>query len=391
MAYPPRSAQGRRWGAATIHFVTFPEQPRQGPALVTEGAFLALPWCWASARRVAWQIGRAVPTDPDTMRPAGGLWDRPTTEVGRTTQQLLTDTVMTLQIHSNAFWRILEWDADGRPAVILPLHPDQVWLRERWETGLRDYWVAGEGRPITGWEIIHFQGPSLLGTERGISLIEAQARSIAISTHEAEVAKVVMQDGAIPQGGYLSTGDRLSPEQRAENAEAWYRAKGGRQEDVAVMDGGLGWQHPGLKPEDLELVASRRLSAAEQCAIVGVPPHLVGAPVDTESETYSNVQQDLEIFRRLTLEPWISALTASLHVYGVDVALPVDALIMPSFGDLVTALASAVAAGIITVDEARTRWLALEAMTATQPETPPPEGDTPPPDDPMPTPAPGDD
>lgn len=351
---PVETRQATSAIAPWSHYVDYPRQPVTGPAVISEGAMLQLPWAWRCIVLLSGLVRQMPVLNRRTREPAQGLWRRPTVELGYTTADLLDQTTATLLIHGVAYWRILEWDSRGRPMLIMPLHPDQVFVFNQADTLGRLYRLAGIDGEFTDQEMIQLRGPALVGSIVPISPLRAAARTIAVATHEQETAKIVLEDGGIPRG-YLSSPTPLSPEYAQAQAERWYQFQGGRRSATAVLDGGTKWETVSLSAAELELVASRRLSAIEQCAIFGVPPHLVGAPAEGHSLTYSNVTQDIAALYRTTLGRWTSAIEQAVRPYGLDIRLDETDLVRPSQSERWSSYSTALADGWLTVDEVRDR------------------------------------
>ena len=336
------------------HYIQFSRQPQTGAAIIDEGAMLQLPWAWRCITLIAGLIRQMPVLDRRTRVPPMGLWRRPTVELSYTTGDLLDDSVATMLIHGAAYWRILEWDSRARPSLVLPLHPTQVFASTDLQTAGRIYRVAGIDGTLTDQEMIQLRGPSLLGAVEPLSPLQAAARTIAVGTHEQETVKAVLEQGGIP-AGYLASPTTLNPEFAQAQAERWYAGQGGRRNSVTVLDGGLEWKPVSISSAELELVASRRLSAIEQCAIFGVPPHLVGAPSEGTSMTYSNVSQDIAALHRTTLGRWTSSIEQSLRPYGLDIRLDETDIVRPSQTDRYQSYSVSISSGWLTVDEVRER------------------------------------
>ena len=367
---PPTAVTTSR--TATTHYTLQRDQPRTGPAIVDEGALLGLPWCNASVQLVAGLLSSRPMLNPDTKEPVKGFWDFPTPDVGYTKRDLLSSTIATLMIHSNAYWRIIEWDNYMRPSLVLPVHPSQVWVHTRPYSGVREYYVEGEGHSVSAWELIHFRGLQLLGNAEAISLIAIAAAAIRISLQEQQTADLVLRDGGIPLGGYLSTEQALGKPEAYEQAKAWYEGQGGRGSLVTVLSRGMEWKTIGLSSVDLELVSSRKLSAVEQCAIMRVPPHMVGAPVEGTSMTYSNVSQSLTSFKRLTLDNLTETISQTLAHYDLPVMIDTGDIIEPTLPERWKAYGQAIKDQWVTIDEARGREGMPPMPESEKPPPPPP-------------------
>lgn len=351
------------------HTPSFPRQPVVGPAVIDEGAILELPWSWRCITLLA-GLARQMPVlDRRTREPAMGLWRRPTVESSYTTADLIDATMMTMLVHGVAYWRILERDSRQRPSLILPLHPSSVLVYQAPDVQTRTFRMLGVETPYTDLDIIQLRGPSMIGSLEPISPIRAFARTIAVGTHEQETARQVLEAGGIPNG-YLASPGVLNPEFAARQAEAWYEGQGGRRSSVTVLDGGTEWKTVSMSSAELELVASRRLSAIEQCALFGVPPHLVGAPSEGHSNTYSNVSQDIQALHRMTLGRWTNSIEQSLRPYGLDIRLDESDIVRPNQIDRWNSYSGALAAGWLTIEEVRERE-GLPPLPAPLPEDQP--------------------
>jgi phage portal protein BeeE len=138
---------------------------------------------------------------------------------------------------------------------------------------------------------------------------------------------------------------------------------------IPVMGAGLRLATDLIDPETAAWVAARQYNATEVARLFGVPARRVSLPAG-DSVTYATARDDDAAFMRSTMsaytDPFADALTSLLPpgrnaTEDVRVVFDWSTLLNPTPAEQVEYLAAAVAAGIMTVAEARTA-LGLSAV-----------------------------
>jgi HK97 family phage portal protein len=83
----------------------------------------------------------------------------------------------------------------------------------------------------------------------------------------------------------------------------WVESSQRRDGAPAVLSGGIELELLSLSPKDMALLELRQFDEGRICALLGVPPFLVGLPSGGDSMTYSNVSSLFDYHWRATLRP----------------------------------------------------------------------------------------
>ena len=186
-----------------------------------------------------------------------------------------------------------------------------------------------DGKRLQYPDVMHFRGQMRPGYAWGISPLKMLSETIVVHASQRSYVRSGYEDGAkVP--GYLRTEQNVDPKVLAADATAFSNAVAGRGQGVAAIGRGLTWEPMALSSADVDLLASRNFSQTEACMIVGVPPHLVGAPSpENSSMSYSNLTMDLRAFRAISLDRHLKSIEQTLHMHGFRVRFDVDEAIRP--------------------------------------------------------------
>lgn len=206
-------------------------------------------------------------------------------------------------LYGNGYAEI-EWGADGYPAALWPLAPEQVSL---YTTGGREivYRVQGDTfgqsstvRWLPSWRVHHLRGLATAGL-LGLSPLRA-ANAVGLAMATEEFGARFFGQGARP-GYILSHPGQLSDKafQRLQNS--WNEGGGSNAHKTKIVEEGIKVEKTGVAPDEAQFLETRAFQVAEICRIFNVSPGLVGA---AETQTYASAEQDMIRFRELTLGPW---------------------------------------------------------------------------------------
>ena len=280
------------------------------------------------------------------------------------------DSIMwNLCIHGNAFGAFTDVDDRGLPLRTELIHPNYVIPRYTRYTSFEQSYTL-DGNQLGAADLMHFKAATQGGYGWGISPLKHLATAIAIQASELSHVGRTYEDGA-KMSGFLSTQQNLDPEVAAQAAEKVAKAIGGRGAGIVALPHGFEWHNVALNHHDIELLAARQWSSTEAAMIIGVPPHLIGAAT-YDGETYSSVQQDLQLFARLRLVRWRKAISGTLALHGFPVTLADSELTKPTRLELLQSIEIGLRTRTVTEDEAR-EWLGLPKMVT--PPAPPPDPD----------------
>jgi HK97 family phage portal protein len=115
----------------------------------------------------------------------------------------------------------------------------------------------------------------------------------------------------VPNGYLKVNANGLTQEQADQLKERWLAAHGGDRRSIAVLNATTDFTPISWNPVDSALAEVKRLSIADVAFAFGMAPETLGVTLGN-SATYSNVAQWFEAHRDFALQPWISAVEATL-------------------------------------------------------------------------------
>ena len=192
---------------------------------------------------------------------------------------------------------------------------------------------------------------------QGISPITwaAMARdaNVAISATQAAFFANASQPS-----GFLSTKERLTPEQMATLRAAWEeRATGISMGAVPIVGGGLEFQQMGITSQDAQLVEAFGMTVADIARAFAVPLPIIG---DLSNATFNNVENLIGLWLSQGLGFYVEHIEIALDKFfvlpaGEYVELDTDTLMRTAFRDRIEGLTRAITGGLYAPDEARAR------------------------------------
>jgi len=333
-------------------------QPLTGPLNVNDGTSLSVP----AAYRAVQVLSDAIATLPlKAVRNGQVIADTPQLLRRPDPQESRIDTiaalVTSLLMHGNAYALIGNRDRLGFATSLTVLAPPAVSVMQ--EAGAVVYKVGGHS--FDSSEIMHIRGLTLPGSLTGLGPLAVQRRSLGLAIAGEEYSSELFVGGSMPSGVLHVEGELNKTEAEALK-NGFVAAHGGRQRTPAVLSGGVKYDALGWSSADLELLESRKYNAQAIATIFGVPGHLIGI-AQSDSMTYSNVQQDSISFVRWSIQPWASRVEAALTELlprGQEAKFNMGGLMRADMQTRYQAHAVALSSGFMTVDEVR----ALEDLEA---------------------------
>ena len=333
-------------------------QPLTGPLNVNDGTTLSIP----AAFRCVQILSDSIATLPlKAVRNGQVIADTPQLLRRPDPQESRIDTiaalVTSLLMHGNAYALIGNRDRLGFATSLTVLAPPAVSVMQ--EAGAVVYKVGGQS--FDSSEIMHIRGLTLPGSLTGLGPLAVQRRSLGLAIAGEEYSSELFVGGSMPSGVLHVEGELNKTEAEALK-NGFVAAHGGRQRTPAVLSGGVKYDALGWSSADLELLESRKYNAQAIATIFGVPGHLIGI-AQSDSMTYSNVQQDSISFVRWSIQPWASRVEAALTELlprGQEAKFNMGGLMRADMQTRYQAHATALSSGFMTVDEVR----ALEDLEA---------------------------
>lgn len=176
----------------------------------------------------------------------------------------------------------------------------QLWMvRPDWVTPNRDqikyidgysFLPPGAGTPtkLSNDQIVEFRYIDPLDSYGSMSVLTAASRTMEMDNAAIVWNKALLDNQAVPGGVFNIPVASMTKPQRDELKLAIQEEYTSDQRFQAmVLWGGVEWKQMGLSPADMQFLNQREVNKYEICAIMGVPPMVVGA---TQDPTYANYQ-----------------------------------------------------------------------------------------------------
>lgn len=226
--------------------------------------------------------------------------------------QWIQTTVIHLLLYGNAF--SLPNLVNGELFGMWPLDPRR--MRITWNSAQQKYkfhyydGTDGGSREIDPLSMMHFRIFSLDGVI-GLSPLDYQRLTIDTEAAARNFAASLYNNGGQPSGILEYPGTLKEPQIAAiRNAWAQNHAGAGNAGRVAVLDGGTKFQPISLPLDQLQFIASQKMSTEQIARIFGVPPHMIGAQDRTP---YASVEQQSLEFSRYTVQPIVVSIERTIE------------------------------------------------------------------------------
>jgi hypothetical protein len=323
-------------------------------------------------------------TDPQLCRPDARFPTQVLPAVTRSPRTAVYGTwIRSAVLFGVGFLAFLE-DETGQPSAgsVRTLHPGLVRpVRDEtgalvWELGSDPETVRADrdGYITIGglrWRIVVLRDPHAPVDEdgRSISVFERHGDTFGTAAAIERYTLGTFSNDGVPSGFLKVNTPGLQQETADALKASWMAAHGGSRRSVAILNATTDYTPLARNALDTALIENKRASLADLCMAFSLDPNGALGISMGNSATYANVSQ---YFTRLKTDllPWIETVeqvVSALLPAGQGIRLDFSELTRPDPKTHYEALAVAISAGILTVDEAR-NTLGLPAL----PEPPPP-------------------
>lgn len=176
-------------------------------------------------------------------------------------------------------------------------NPYELHIWEPWEVSITyqdgQYYYHYQGETVPNRNILHYRFYSWDGV-CGRSPVTENANAIGMAMKLDRYSAILM---GVQPPGILSTDKSLTPEQKAQNKQAWQSAGPG---NIRVLDGGFKYDPVMTTADESAFAIQRRQNKTEICAIWQMPPTFVQ---DFERATFSNAEQMDLVYAKHTVTP----------------------------------------------------------------------------------------
>lgn len=264
----------------------------------------------------------------------------------------IEETVISNALAGNAYW-LIDRDSQGTATNLEVLNPLDVEVKTTNWGRVTGYQYKGqEFRPE---QIKHLKLLRVPGQSKGLGPIQAAQTEIRGAIDTRDFAGNWFPNSGVPVGGYLSSDQRLNPEDAKAIRDAWTTGTANR-DGVPVLGSGLGFHQTFLSPKDALWIEAQQFSVTQIARLFGVPASLMLATVEGNSQSYANVEQDWLAYTRFTLMAYLTEIEeaiSDLLPRGTRARFNVEALLRADTTTRYAAHAVALASGFMTVDEIR--------------------------------------
>ncbi len=246
------------------------------------------------------------------------------------------------------YLQVLELYADGRVARARWVSPERVQiLTNPAGTEVTGYLLDGDPLPDEGVGSLK----SFAGPDQGFIYRAGRTCQTALELEEA--ANRAAKE-PVPQIILKNKGVNLGKDKVKEMLDGWKTAR--RERSTAYLNADVDAQILGYSSSESQLVESRKFHSAEIARAANIPAWFLNA--DIASLTYSNVQQERRSLIDFSLRPLLTAIEERMSMQdflpaNVVVKFDLDDFLRGSSFEEMQVMTGYVAAGIMTVDEAR--------------------------------------
>jgi HK97 family phage portal protein len=229
--------------------------------------------------------------------------NRPSLDQNR--RETLFESVTSLAMFGESFW-FKERNAAGTVISIQVLPATDVYPRLE-DNGRKvfDY----KGKTYTSDSIEHLKLFTQAGVLRGLGPIQTCSKDISGALDLREYASNWFSQSGVPTG-LLKSAQMLNEEQAEKTRQSWLKAQ--RERTVAVLGNNTDYQSVALSPKDALFTEVQNQSVQQVARMFGIPARLLLTGVDGTSDTYTNLQDENQVFYRHTLTAYTDAITDAL-------------------------------------------------------------------------------
>ena len=279
--------------------------------------------------------------------------------------QLLRATETYLALWGSAFWGI-ERDSAGNASELWPLRPDRVRIipdRNRHVRGFV-YEHGGERAAYLPQEIVWFRHINPADEFLGMSSLSPARLAVDMGEEALSFNRSFFRNSTMPSDLAITTEETPTEDEVSEFYARWesrFRGSGKAHRPV-LLSRGMDAKHLGISQKDMEFTQALRWSVEEVARAFGVPKVFLG---QLEDATLSNVETLERYLWRNTVVPELRLIEQAINssVTPLFESFPGQRRVEFDLGDIealkesendrVDREVKLVAAGIITVDEAR--------------------------------------
>lgn len=198
---------------------------------------------------------------------------------------------------------------DGAVARWVVLHPG--WVNIEHADGATTYELGGQ--KLERADVCHIKYQSMPMNLRGIGPLEWAGRNVVSAAALEQSVTNLATRGGIPWG-VIKHPRHLNGNEATDLQNRWVSAAQKRNGAPAILSGGIELQALTISPREMAMIEMRVFDESRIAAALGVPPYLVGLPVES-GQNYANVQQVFDFHWRATLRPLASTVAKAMSAW----------------------------------------------------------------------------
>jgi HK97 family phage portal protein len=271
-----------------------------------------------------------------------------------TRRNFLFETVVSLALDGNAFW-LKSYGSNGAVNNLTLIPSNAVTIRSEPDGKVYyDYQVTDQNVvKTTTTDIQHLKLFPRAGYLRSLGPIDACNKDISAALDLRNYAANWFGQAGIPTG-ILKSDKPISSEDANEITERWHAKQSERK--VAVLGQGFEWQTVQLNPRDAMFTDVQIQQVQAIARLFGVPARLLLTGVDGSSDTYTNLQDENQVFYRHTIMAYTDAISDALSEClprGTRAEFNFEGLFKADMANRFNMYETAIRAGFMTTDEVR--------------------------------------
>lgn len=268
-------------------------------------------------------------------------------------RDFLFQTVVSMALDGNAFW-YKSYGSNGQVNNLTLIPANAVTIRL--ENGVKYYdFQLNQDTKVqtTTTDIQHLKLFSRVGYLRGLGPIDACSKDISSALELRNFAANWFGQSGIPTG-ILKSDKPISTDESEEYRARWTAIQSERK--IAVLGQGLEFQTVQLNPRDAMFTDVQIQQVQGIARLFGVPARLLLTGVDGSSDTYTNLQDENQVFYRHTIMAYTDAISDALSEClprGTRVEFNFEGLFRADMANRFNMYETAIRAGFMTTEEVR--------------------------------------
>jgi HK97 family phage portal protein len=268
-------------------------------------------------------------------------------------RDFIFQTVVSMALDGNAFW-LKSYGSNGQVNNLTLIPANAVTIRLVNGVKHYDYQLNQDTQvQTTTTDIQHLKLFSRVGYLRGLGPIDSCNKDISAALELRNFAANWFGQAGIPTG-ILKTDKPIGAEDANEITERWHAKQSERK--VAVLGQGFEWQTVQLNPRDAMFTDVQVQQVQAIARLFGIPARLLLTGVDGSSDTYTNLQDENQVFYRHTIMAYTDAISDALSEClprGTRVEFNFEGLFRADMANRFNMYETAIRAGFMTTEEVR--------------------------------------